>query len=52
MDTKTPSKNACVRKKKPQLVREWKKRLQEWITLAKQAGLGTEDIREMLEGLL
>ena len=28
------------------------KRLQEWITLAKQAGLGTEDIREMLEGLL
>lgn len=31
---------------------ELEKRLQEWITLAKQAGLGTEDIREMLEGLL
>ena len=28
---------------------ELEKRLQEWITLAKQAGLGTEDIREMLE---
>ena len=31
---------------------ELEKRLQEWITLAKQVGLGTEDIREMLEGLL
>ena len=31
---------------------ELEKRLHEWITLAKQAGLGTEDIREMLEGLL
>ena len=31
---------------------ELEKRLQEWITLAKQAGLETEDIREMLEGLL
>ena len=31
---------------------ELEKRLQEWITLAKQAELGTEDIREMLEGLL
>ena len=31
---------------------ELEKRLQEWITLAKQAGLGAEDIRDMLEGLL
>ena len=31
---------------------EREKRLQEWITLAKQAGLGTEAIREMLEGLV
>lgn len=31
---------------------ELEKRLQEWITLAKQAGLTGDDIREMLEGLL
>lgn len=31
---------------------ELEKRLQEWITLARQAGLKEDDIREMLEGLL
>ena len=53
------SKNGRIKKtasekkaEKEKQLMELEKRLQEWITLAKQAGLGTEDIREMLEGLL